>query len=315
MDNSAWLRRPLETKIFSSTCITNRVLKRKTPTIWPSQLQYFISSAIREMGISKTDFTIQVFLHIWYSTVSPLSGNDLIINKSGITKTCHRNILPVTNDKHALHILSCALVLEASAAWHSQVYCSEIGHDDKLFTSDCWQWCTLFFLSCLLALMSDQEEEGCKLHDKMLYPPLTFTWWESGGDFRWNKAPVSIGRCVAELLPSVLHFSSFFRGRPLAGLWQRPLIRKWLSIMGLTRDPIHVCSAEYKESNGRIIIFFFNHGVRTAFFTLQISHMCVRPSDLCSLESIYCTVQCTRRNSSQERNFAANFEILQSIFV
>lgn len=59
---------------------------------------------------------------------------------------------------------------------------------------------SIFLSVKLLALMLDPEKRCCcELYDKMLYPPLTFTERVSGGDFRWNKAPVSIGRCVIEL--------------------------------------------------------------------------------------------------------------------
>ena len=117
---------------------------------------------------------------------------------------------PMTNP--ALHILSRALALEASTSWHWRVYRSEMGHDDKLFTSDRWLRYKFFFLSCLLALMPGSEKRSCcELYDKMLYPPLTFTEWVSGGDFVWNKAPVSISRCVTEL-----------KGGDWASTWRPP---------------------------------------------------------------------------------------------
>lgn len=49
-------------------------------------------------------------------------------------------------------------------------------------------------------------------------------------------------------MASVLHFSSFFWGHCLAGLWQQLLIRKWLT--SVDHNPIHVpvCAADPKKS-------------------------------------------------------------------
>lgn len=77
--------------------------------------------------------------------------------------------------------------------------------------------------------------------------------------------------------PSVLHFSSFFWGRSLAGLWQQPQIRKWWSIMDSSHSPIHApgCSVDYKKSCVRSFIFYLL-SPNSFLITFHMSHMCVR---------------------------------------
>lgn len=114
--------------------------------------------------------------------------------------------------------------------------------------------------------MPDQEKGCCcELYDKMLYPPLTFTEWVSGGDFRWNKAQVSIGRCVTELKgddglargalrPS---FLLALLGSFLSWALTATTDKKMIKYHGRNHNPIHVpgCSADYKRAVSEAFFF------------------------------------------------------------
>lgn len=64
----------------------------------------------------------------------------------------------------SLHIPSCVpLYSGGSTTWHERINCSEIGHDDKLFSSVCWQQYTFLFRSCLQALNARRGEKGTAL--------------------------------------------------------------------------------------------------------------------------------------------------------
>lgn len=209
------------------TCMSNKLLFCKTSQ---SDLHHFIQWHTEEedpsTGISVCQFSSNL----------PQYSDWLHLLDLSILTTEQKYSLW---DKLTQHILSCTLVLGASTTWQKRVNCSEIGHDDKLFATVRWQRYKFFFLSCLLALMPDQEKRRCcEFHDKMFYPPLTFTEEVSGGYLRWKKAPcVNWQVCHwaqwrgQHEAPSVLQFSSFFWGHSLAGLWQQQQIRKWLSIM------------------------------------------------------------------------------------
>lgn len=127
----------------------------------------------------------------------------------------------------------------------------------------------------------------------MLYPPLTFTEWVSGGDFRWNKAPVSISRCVTELKGDnelawgALHpsFLLFLLGSFLSWALTASTDKKMIKDHGLNHNPIHVpdCSADNRKSCVRS--FFSNTKVLTAF---HISRMCVRLPELHPKIHLHC---------------------------
>lgn len=153
-----------------------------------------------------------------------------------------RNNVSASNDKAAPHILSCALVLEASAACHSRVHCSKIGHSDKLFTSDRWRWYK--FLLC----------PACWLKEKVLL--LWALWQNALSPINLHRAGIrrgfqvesstSVNRQMCHCFqlkrrqwesrrspPSFISPLSSW-GHTLAELWQQRLIRKWLSIMDTT---------------------------------------------------------------------------------
>lgn len=76
--------------------------------------------------------------------------------------TAAQRIRSVTN--LSLHIPSCVpLYSGGSTTWHERINCSEIGHDDKLFSSVCWQRYTFLFRSCPLALNARRGEKGAAL--------------------------------------------------------------------------------------------------------------------------------------------------------
>lgn len=124
----------------------------------------------------------------------------------------------------------------------------------------------------------------CEFYDKMFYPPLTLTevsirrrfQLEQSTSVYWQVCHWAQRRQQHEA-PSVLHFSSFFWGRSFAVLWQRPQIRKWLSIVDSRHSPIHApgCSVDYKKSCVRSFIFYLL-SPNSFLITFHTSLMCVR---------------------------------------
>lgn len=130
----------------------------------------------------------------------------------------------------SLHIPSCVpLYSGGSTTWHERINCSEIGHDDKLFSSVCWQRYTFLFCSCLLALNARAGEKGAALSfmtKKNVLIPINLdrTGYQEGisGGIKHlcQSAGVSLSLADTRSMRRPPSFISppFLRGHSLAGL-------------------------------------------------------------------------------------------------
>lgn len=137
---------PLEGKPFLHLYVMTTYVQQYKP-VWPSSLNFITSEEMEWGG----------FFFFFLSRL-PRRSDRLHM----LMLTAAQRIRSATN--LSLHILSCVpLYSGGSTTWHERINCSEIGHDDKLFSSVCWQQYTFLFRSRLLALNARRGEKGAAL--------------------------------------------------------------------------------------------------------------------------------------------------------